>query len=52
MVLLILGMLKTKREKKLANVTDQKRPNHKGFSVLFKLAHYLFNHLRIYLFVH
>ena len=30
MVLLILGM----RKKKLGNVTDQKRPNHKGFSVI------------------
>ena len=52
MVLLILGMLK-KKGIKLANVTDQKRPNHKGFSLLlFKLALYLFNHLRIDLFVH
>ena len=39
-------------KKKLANVTDQKQPNHKGFSVLFKLAVYLFNHLRIHPFVH
>ena len=39
-------------EKKLANITDQKLSNHKSFSVLFKLAVYLFNHLRIHPFVH